>query len=121
MNEMTLDEAITHCEDIARSCDSQCGRDHMQLAEWLKELKTLRRERKEIMSLNTLAAEIHKNAVEHGWWDEERSMPEITSLQNALPVRDLTPSALSVPAMALQDAPSRNIRKTRRTTAASSS
>ena len=80
MNEMTLDEAITHCEDIARSCDSQCGRDHMQLAEWLKELKTLRRERKEIMSLNTLAAEIHKNAVEHGWWDEERSIPEIIAL-----------------------------------------
>ena len=40
---MTIDEAITHCEDISRSCDSPCGREHHQLAEWLKELKELRK------------------------------------------------------------------------------
>ena len=39
---MTIDEAITHCEDISRSCDSLCGREHKQLAEWLKELKSLK-------------------------------------------------------------------------------
>ncbi len=39
---MTIDEAITHCEDISRSCDSPCGREHHQLAEWLKELKSLK-------------------------------------------------------------------------------
>ena len=26
--------------------------------------------------LNELAKEIHENAVAHGWWDEERSLPE---------------------------------------------
>lgn len=30
--------------------------------------------------LNELAKEIHANAVEHGWWDEERGFPEIIAL-----------------------------------------
>jgi NTP pyrophosphatase (non-canonical NTP hydrolase) len=30
--------------------------------------------------LNELAKEIHKNAVAHGWWDNERSFPEIIAL-----------------------------------------
>jgi NTP pyrophosphatase (non-canonical NTP hydrolase) len=30
--------------------------------------------------LNKLAKEIHKNAVNHGWWDNERSFPEIIAL-----------------------------------------
>lgn len=32
------------------------------------------------MSLNELAKEIHQNAVEHGWWDEERSFGDIVAL-----------------------------------------
>ena len=50
---MTLEEAIKHCEEVAEahtkfnsyggyeSCD-ECGKDHRQLAEWLRELKELR-------------------------------------------------------------------------------
>lgn len=30
--------------------------------------------------LNELRNEIHKNAVEHGWWEEERSFGEIIAL-----------------------------------------
>lgn len=30
--------------------------------------------------LNELSREIHANAVEHGWWDEERGFPEIIAL-----------------------------------------
>jgi len=30
--------------------------------------------------LNTLRDEIHKNAVEKGWWDEERSFGDVISL-----------------------------------------
>lgn len=30
--------------------------------------------------LNELAKEIHKNAIEHGWWKEERSFGEIIAL-----------------------------------------
>lgn len=40
---MTLDEAIQHCEEKAQ-CGDACGMEHKQLAEWLKELKTLREE-----------------------------------------------------------------------------
>jgi hypothetical protein len=38
---MTLDEAIKHCEEKAQQC-GDCGKDHAQLAEWLKELKRLK-------------------------------------------------------------------------------
>ena len=30
--------------------------------------------------INEVAKQIHENAVEHGWWDEERSFPEIIAL-----------------------------------------
>ena len=32
------------------------------------------------INLNEIAKEIHQNAVNHGWWDEERSLPEIIAL-----------------------------------------
>lgn len=30
--------------------------------------------------LNRLSDEVHENAVAHGWWDEERSFPEVIAL-----------------------------------------
>ena len=40
---MTLEEAIKHCEEQAeKHCDDDCGMEHKQLAEWLKELQELR-------------------------------------------------------------------------------
>jgi len=32
------------------------------------------------MNINQLITEIHENAVAHGWWEEERSFPEILML-----------------------------------------
>ena len=42
---MTLDEAIKHAEEVAeeKRCE-KCGEEHRQLAEWLKELKQLRKQ-----------------------------------------------------------------------------
>ena len=41
---MTLEEAITHAEEVsATSCD-ECREEHEQLATWLKELKKLKTE-----------------------------------------------------------------------------
>lgn len=37
---MTLDEAINHCKEKIN--DSPCGRDHLQLMNWLIELKQRR-------------------------------------------------------------------------------
>ena len=39
---MTLEEAIKHCEERAK-CGSSCGKEHKQLAEWLRELKVFRK------------------------------------------------------------------------------
>ena len=36
---MTLDEAIAHAEEVAAASCDECGEEHRQLAEWLKELK----------------------------------------------------------------------------------
>ena len=53
---MTIDEAIRRSESIAKKCMEiccvgtelyECGKDHEQIAEWLKELKN-RREVSEI-------------------------------------------------------------------------
>ena len=32
------------------------------------------------MDLNEFAKEVHANAVAHGWWDEERDVPEVIAL-----------------------------------------
>jgi len=50
---MTLDEAIAHCEEVAREnldkgdveCE-KCAEQHLQLAKWLKELKGYKQEGK---------------------------------------------------------------------------
>lgn len=39
---MEIDEAITHCKDVSKRCD-ECGKEHLQLAAWLMELKDLRK------------------------------------------------------------------------------
>jgi hypothetical protein len=39
---MTLDEAIKHAEEKSQGC-GQCAAEHKQLADWLKELKELRK------------------------------------------------------------------------------
>jgi len=44
---MTLDEAIKHAEEVADVCEFEarkCAKEHRQLAEWLKELKQLKKQ-----------------------------------------------------------------------------
>ena len=41
---MTLDEAIKHCEE--KGCNNtECAKDHVQLAIWLKDYKTMKEEK----------------------------------------------------------------------------
>lgn len=40
---MTLDEAIQHCDEVAVTCENkECALDHLQLSNWLNELKDYR-------------------------------------------------------------------------------
>lgn len=40
--DMTLDEAIKHCEEVYQECSNKgCAEDHKQLADWLKQLRRL--------------------------------------------------------------------------------
>lgn len=45
---MTLDQAIKHCYEVAEKeqCYA-CAEEHLQLAEWLEELKELREKQAE--------------------------------------------------------------------------
>lgn len=43
-SKMSLDEAIKHCEEVADSKCDECGAEHRQLAEWLRELKQMKGE-----------------------------------------------------------------------------
>lgn len=43
---MNIDEAISHCKDVALRCEEtqrECALEHVQLMDWLKELKCLRK------------------------------------------------------------------------------
>lgn len=51
---MTLEEAIKHAEEVANECDSECSREHMQLAIWLKELKEYRQKYSYVVNTNKL-------------------------------------------------------------------
>lgn len=42
---LSLDEAISHADEVAGDCGTACKREHKQLADWLRELKDRRDER----------------------------------------------------------------------------
>jgi len=39
---LSLDEAISHADEVAGDCSTSCKREHKQLADWLRELKNRR-------------------------------------------------------------------------------
>jgi len=43
MDIINIDDAINHCEEVAENRCDECGREHTQLAIWLRELKSLRK------------------------------------------------------------------------------
>lgn len=59
--QMTLSEAIKHCEEKAKDC-SKCAREHKQLAQWLKELKQLRAQLEIIKQEKSLIDVHNRNA-----------------------------------------------------------
>ena len=107
---MTLDEAIEHAEKVADRCDTSCGREHRQLAEWLKELRDIRRHgignaaamREALASLRNAARNFcHQilNSKYNDIMDEykcrERGFPALLDLRYAIPKANF---ALSGPA-----------------------
>ena len=55
---MTLDEAITHCHEVAAGAGAGCGLEHKQLGEWLEELQRMRT--KVLTRKNVEELEIHE-------------------------------------------------------------
>lgn len=44
---MTIEDAIKHAEEVANNSCSDCSDEHRQLADWLRELVKLRKEKSE--------------------------------------------------------------------------
>ena len=67
----TLDEAIQHCEEIANKqfsegC-SECGNEHLILANWLKRLNRFENYANQIKQLSTLNKNLYIKASELEW------------------------------------------------------
>ena len=60
---MTLDEAITHCHEVAAGAGAgaSCGLEHKQLGEWLEELQRMRT--KFLTRKNVDELEIHEGII----------------------------------------------------------
>lgn len=66
MNKLT--EAIEHCYDVANGTCGECGKEHLQLAKWLEELKAYKStglEPEEIKQAYDMYLEVYSNVSEH--------------------------------------------------------
>ena len=92
---MTLDDAIKHTEKVADECEvkarlletphytkismDRCAKEHRQLAEWLNELKKLRKERIELKKQNLILrfiVALYEEDDEPDWIPVEEELPE---------------------------------------------
>ena len=90
-----IDDAIKHVEEVALACevksrdvsvpypvrkiDENVRDEHLQLAEWLKELKELRKERIELKKQNLILrfiVALYKEDDEPDWISAEEELPE---------------------------------------------
>lgn len=74
---MTLNEALKTYKQIM-PYRYNISSDRVESAK--SEILNAAREGKLSVSLNELAKEVHSNAIEHGWWEDERSFGELIAL-----------------------------------------
>jgi hypothetical protein len=77
---MTIDEAIEHAKEVARTCDDfQCAADHTQLAKWLRQARGADEAGKwytsKIRELEVENAKLRKLARGLNWCTENAKMP----------------------------------------------
>ena len=78
---MTIDEAIQHCKEVSESClSNDCSVHHIQLMNWLKELKELRKrfDKKEKRKLCRVTFNTSRELEE--WVNENIDPDDITAI-----------------------------------------
>ena len=63
---LSLDEAISHADEVAGDCSTACKREHKQLADWLRELKNRRNGSGDAAKLREAMTTIQKLIKLHG-------------------------------------------------------
>lgn len=86
---MTIDDAISHAEEVANASDTPCARQHRQLADWLKELRDVKSQPVGNAAAMREALETIHDKV--NGLDEECGVDPVE-------IRDLARAALSAPA-----------------------
>ncbi len=86
---MTIDDAISHAEEVANASDTPCARQHRQLADWLKELR-------DVKSRNVGNAAAMREALLR--CDAIAQLPEVRNEQSIKDMRNIIAAALAAPA-----------------------
>ena len=71
---MDREQAVHDLEVIKEFFEEKGGATPICIEFAVKELK------KSEKTINSFAKEVHENSVNHGWWEEERNLPEIIAL-----------------------------------------
>jgi hypothetical protein len=97
MSKLTLDEAIKHCEEVATEKEDnarweltstwqdeckRCAAEHRQFAEWLKELKSLRKKAEHLTEWNRKLIG-YKNETICKWGESQEELQEAKQLLKA--------------------------------------
>ena len=77
---MTREEAIQHIDAMINTAIIVKGivPDEYDMEAFHMAIAALQEQKRP--TINHIAKEIHTNAIEHGWWEEERSLGEIVAL-----------------------------------------
>ena len=80
---LSLDGAISHADEVAGDCSTACKREHKQLADWLRELKSRRSaERGDCAALREVV-ELVANMNVDGAWNGSASICELVGKAKA--------------------------------------
>lgn len=73
VSKMTKEQAVHDLNVIKEFFEEKSGATPMCIEYAIEELQ-------EQKHIDEFAKEVHRNSVEHGWWDSERELPEIIAL-----------------------------------------
>lgn len=82
-HQMTLTEAIEFSEKLAEGLGESSKKEFRQLATWFRELRMYKASKNNHPSIPELIFKAHNNAIEKGWWEEDKSLGDMIALMHS--------------------------------------